>query len=118
LSLDIARVSAALLFAEATISRGGRCEFPGLWLPERLLGWLVLGSVVFSSAWLLRSVWMFGMVRLGEGALVCELPFVSGTVRDSDDLGSEGCGVDGLPMPLRAGSTGPCSGSVVAFCGA
>lgn len=59
---------------------------------------------------------MLGMVRGGEGALFCEVPFVSVGFDESFVLGSEGCGVVDFPTPLRAGSTGPCSGMEAALC--
>ena len=123
-SFEIALVSAARLLAAVVISRGGRCVvavvFPvplpfGLLLPERLVG-LLVSKFWGSSVWLLRRSWMLGIVRLGEAALFCwdRVPFAgfSRITRASvGDFGSvEGCGVGGAAM-LRAGRTGPCSGS-------
>jgi hypothetical protein len=61
---------------------------------------------------------MFGIVRLGEGALLCCVaPFVVAAFVDSLSLASsEGCGVGGLPLGMfNAGSAGPCSGSGAPF---
>jgi hypothetical protein len=55
---------------------------------------------------------MFGIVRFGGGAF-CVPPFALGTFSESFGFGSAAGGLAGFPIPLRAGSTGPCSGIVV-----